>query len=1142
MTGESPQGSASALRAVPPVMPKVADHELLRRVGRGAYGEVWLARSLTGGFRAVKIVHRSFFDHDRPYEREFEGILRFEPISRQHYSQVDILHVGRGDDYFYYVMELADDQKTGGQIDPDNYVPRTLKSDLTVRGRLPFEESVSVALALVEALQLLHERGLVHRDVKPSNIIYVNGIPKLADIGLITSVDATRSFVGTDGFAAPEGAGTPQADLYGLGKVLYETSTGKDRHEFPELPSDLRDYPDWEGLGELNAVITKACRHDPRERYASAVEMRADLELLRSGKSLARLHRAQARLRQLQRVAGIVMVMAAVIAGGWAWQARQTHAMRRLAREKIHLAEENRKRVLSARVANGIRYMQQEDYNLALLWLAEAMPLAGTDRNTEAHRIRLESLLQKTPRLTHLLVHDSRVRHCSFSPDGKWLLGFAGKVARVWDVASGTRAAEDLPHSTELLCLGGFAPDGKHLLTVTGEGQLTLLSSGATWPTLHTRSNVAWADWTPNGEVLVCQTNGPTLLINPSDGEVLRHFNSEMGYAFYGTCSTDGRRLATSTPTGYVEVWDTANGERIEVPIQIHQKLLWRRTPQPPPISFDPTGSRLLICTEPVGDTVLFEMWDTSSGQRLYGPLRPSSGKLHTARLTRDGQRIILVGEPDQAAGTIGTVEVREADSGALVRVLESSISANGARISAAGNLVGVTSWDGFARVWDLDTGKPVTPSLPHNAYVLDLAFSPQGDLIATAGDDAVLKVWKLPGMSGATPEVVLPAHHDHPNALLAVAPRQQHLALASCDGVVNIVDFSDKPKLSALPNPEAATIVHLAWSGDGRWLCGLPGPHKGHPHNGAAARIWDVQIRDVSLLPTGDAPQDSAAISPDGTLAASGTCGGPVQIWNLANRKQPRPMYSFAGHCNTLTFSPDRTKLLGSDVTARVFLWDLTSGRETILKHPHARPVRQLVFSPDGRKFVTVSEDQHARVWDAATGEPVTPFFKHRGVLHVAAWSPGGESLLTAGLAPEARVWDARTGEMVLPFLYHTLGIATASYSPDGRLILTGSNDRTTKIWDSVTGELVIPPITQLEPVKAVSFSANGQVFTACDGRLQIYQLKSTAVSAEALLNYARAVVGQRVDAFEALRPISKDAAASALKAARSLDPDFFR
>src|SRR5262249_4352885 len=150
-------------------------------------------------------IYRSDFEHDRPFEREFEGIRKFEPVSRTDESQVDILHVGRNDQagYFYYVMELADDQETGQAIDPDNYSPKSLKSELHSRGRLSLEACLQIGLSLSTALQHLHKHGLVHRDVKPSNIIFVNGRPKLADIGLVASTEATMSFVGTAGYLPP---------------------------------------------------------------------------------------------------------------------------------------------------------------------------------------------------------------------------------------------------------------------------------------------------------------------------------------------------------------------------------------------------------------------------------------------------------------------------------------------------------------------------------------------------------------------------------------------------------------------------------------------------------------------------------------------------------------------------------------------------------------------------------------------------------------------------------------------------------------------------------------------------------------------------------------------------------------------------
>jgi serine/threonine protein kinase len=249
-----------------PSPPSIPDHELLRRIGGGSYGEVWLARNAIGSLHAVKIIYRNAFSNDRPFEREFTGIQKAMPVSRAIPGLVQILHVGRNDaaGYFYYVMELADDANAErgvrnaesaltcpadtlahpmgeglGEEFPYSYIPRTLQSEATTRGALPAEECIVLGLALTEALGQLHAQGLVHRDIKPSNIIFVRGAPKLADIGLMASASEAQSFVGTAGFIPPEGPGTPQADLYSLGKVLYEISTGKDRQEFPQLPVEL---------------------------------------------------------------------------------------------------------------------------------------------------------------------------------------------------------------------------------------------------------------------------------------------------------------------------------------------------------------------------------------------------------------------------------------------------------------------------------------------------------------------------------------------------------------------------------------------------------------------------------------------------------------------------------------------------------------------------------------------------------------------------------------------------------------------------------------------------------------------------------------------------------------------------------------
>src|SRR5215472_4737812 len=112
-----PNRSATVASVAVPVIP---EHELLKPIASGAYGQVWLGRNKLAVYRAVKIVHRASFDHDRPFEREFAGIKAFEPISRSHEGLVDLLQVGRDEvaGYFYYVMELADDLNGQGSPQP----------------------------------------------------------------------------------------------------------------------------------------------------------------------------------------------------------------------------------------------------------------------------------------------------------------------------------------------------------------------------------------------------------------------------------------------------------------------------------------------------------------------------------------------------------------------------------------------------------------------------------------------------------------------------------------------------------------------------------------------------------------------------------------------------------------------------------------------------------------------------------------------------------------------------------------------------------------------------------------------------------------------------------------------------------------
>ncbi len=272
-------------------LPDAPDYKLFNPpFGEGAYGRVWLARNAVGQWRALKAVYLANFEQNTdPYEREFNGIKKYQPVSDKHPGLLRVEFVSEKlAGYFYYVMELGDPLEPGWEQEPSTYKPRDLVSERarSHRRRLPVRECVRIGLALSDALDFLHRQGLTHRDIKPQNIIFVNGQPKLADMGLITDIrppDQERTLVGTPGYMPPppERPGTPQADIYALGMVLYVLSTGRNTAYFPEIATTLVEGGDPADFLPLNTVILKACQPDPAQRYASAAEMHLALEKAR---------------------------------------------------------------------------------------------------------------------------------------------------------------------------------------------------------------------------------------------------------------------------------------------------------------------------------------------------------------------------------------------------------------------------------------------------------------------------------------------------------------------------------------------------------------------------------------------------------------------------------------------------------------------------------------------------------------------------------------------------------------------------------------------------------------------------------------------------------------------------------------------
>ena len=268
-------------------LPDSDDYEIFHLLGQGSFGKVWLVRNAVNQWQALKAVYQAKFGSNaKPYEREFNGIRHYKPISDKHPGllRIDFVSKMKKQGYFYYVMELGDAIEPGWEETPTSYKPKDLAKLLerTGNGRLPARECLRIAIQLTETVEYLHSQSLTHGDIKPQNIIFVNDQPKLADVGLVNEVTGTaqtRTGPCTPAYMAPgEVPGTPQADIYALGMVLYVMFMGQEPESFPTIATTLVNGADSAEFVRLNSVILRACHPERARRYASAKEMAGALK------------------------------------------------------------------------------------------------------------------------------------------------------------------------------------------------------------------------------------------------------------------------------------------------------------------------------------------------------------------------------------------------------------------------------------------------------------------------------------------------------------------------------------------------------------------------------------------------------------------------------------------------------------------------------------------------------------------------------------------------------------------------------------------------------------------------------------------------------------------------------------------------
>ncbi|QEL16073.1 WD40 repeat domain-containing serine/threonine protein kinase [Limnoglobus roseus] len=700
-------------------LPAIPGYELLEKIGQGGMGVVYKARHLQlGRFVAIKLIPNADQVPRVLVERFFNEARVTALIS--HPNLVELFEVAPAGSTIYYSMEL---------------LPKGSLSDWLRRSAaVDLPRMLPILKKIVSAVAVVHAHGVTHRDLKPANILFSEfDEPKVTDFGLAKSPDSeltgTHAVMGTVHYMSPEQAQGhakqigPPSDVWSLGVILYECLTGKRPFaadsSFAVMTRIVQDDPT--PPRELNAalppdlaaVIAKCLRKKAAERYPSAVELSAALQLVwLDGPEAETLTHVPARRTPVPsartaknsrvRIAVAVLVVAVLAVGGVFLyplvRTGEQSASTPNSPVATAAADPTPKANPSAQLLDDIkkdaeRTKQERDriskdlQDLIFRDPGDGKNAAKNPKTPIKPAADYWTAFTQTKQTT-LTGHAAKVTFAMFSPDGtRVVTASEDKTVKVWDAATGAEVLTLKGHTFGVFT-AAFSPDGTRIVTAGHD------ATGRIW------------DAKTGAELLSLKTP---------------HSYGSFYSALY---SADGKQIVAAVTSDYsAAVWDATTGQEVR-DFKGHGRAVGFA-------AFNPDGSRVVTAS----DDATAKVWDAKTGTEMF-TFKGHTDWVKTAMFSPDGTRIV-------SASWDRTAKVWDAKTGAEMLTLKAgegivhsaAYSADGSRIVTAGG-------DYLGRVWDATTGKQVLTLEGHGRTVFSAAFSPDGSRIVTAGDDGTARIW----------------------------------------------------------------------------------------------------------------------------------------------------------------------------------------------------------------------------------------------------------------------------------------------------------------------------------------------------------------------------------------------------------------